>query len=100
MTRLMSLAILALAVSIAFHFWWTQRVIDRSPKTGTSKHTFIELQPELDNRCFQTKTAAEQWEFLQELDALPESDFKKNIADLKSINAADRLLGTHGCNHE
>jgi hypothetical protein len=56
----------------------------------------MELQPELDNRCFQTKTAAEQWKFLQELDALPESDFKKTIADLNSINAADRLVGTQG----
>jgi hypothetical protein len=96
----MSLAILALAVSVAFHAWWTQRAKDLSPKMAASKHTFLDLQPELDNRCFQTKTAAEQWMFLQELDALPESDFKKTIADLNSINAADRLLGTRGCNEQ
>jgi hypothetical protein len=94
----MSLAILALAMSIAFHAWWTRRAIDHSSKTGPLRHTFLELEPELDNRCFQTKTAAEQWAFLQELDALPEADFKKTIADFNSVNAADRLLGTQGCN--
>jgi hypothetical protein len=61
------------------------------------KHTFAELQPLLDNRCFRTKTANEQKKSVQDIDALSNAEFRKTIDDLNSINAADRLLGTRGC---
>jgi hypothetical protein len=64
---------------------------------ATAKHTFAELQPLLDNRCFRTKTADEQKKSVQDIDALSNAEFKKTIDDLNSINAADRLLGTRGC---
>jgi hypothetical protein len=70
----------------------------KSKVQSPGKQTFAELQPELDNRCFRAKSAAEQWQLLRDLDALSDAEFKKTIADLNAINAADRLLGTQGCN--
>jgi hypothetical protein len=61
------------------------------------RHTFKELEPELTNRCFQSKPALMQWELLRELDALPMAEFDKTISDLNLINAADRLTGDQGC---
>jgi Ssp1 endopeptidase immunity protein Rap1a len=71
-----------------------------SPKAASpvvQKHTYAELQPLLDNRCFRSKTADEQKKLLQRIDEAPDADFKKTIDDLNAINAADRLLGTQGC---
>ena len=61
------------------------------------RHTFKELEPELTNRCFQSKPALTQWELLRELDALPKAEFDKTISDLNVINASDRLTGSQGC---
>jgi hypothetical protein len=55
------------------------------------------LEPELTNRCFQSKPAFRQWELLRELNALPKAEFDKTISDLNAINAADRLTGNQGC---
>jgi 7,8-dihydro-6-hydroxymethylpterin-pyrophosphokinase len=61
------------------------------------EHTYMEMQPVFDNRCFQIKTALQQRELIRKLDALPEADFKRTISDFEAVNAADRLLGTRGC---
>lgn len=53
------------------------------------KHTYAELQPLLDNRCFGTKTANEQEEWVRRIDVLPKADFKKTIDDLDAINATE-----------
>jgi Ssp1 endopeptidase immunity protein Rap1a len=69
----------------------------KAASPALQKHTYVELQPLLDNRCFRSKTADEQKKLLQRIDEAPDADFKKTIDDLNSINAADRLLGTQGC---
>jgi hypothetical protein len=70
---------------------------EKERKAAAPKHTYAELQPLPENRCFRTKTADEQKEWMQRIDVLPKADFKKTIDDLDAINAADRLLGTQGC---
>ena len=63
----------------------------------SQEHTYAELQPLLDNRCFRSKTPAEQKQWLQQIDETTVAEFKKDMDDLASINAADRSLGTRGC---
>lgn len=50
-----------------------------------------------ENRCFQSKTAEERVRWLHDLTDLPPAEFEKTIRDLAAVNAADRLLGTKGC---
>lgn len=57
----------------------------------------IKLQPLFENRCFNSKTPAEQKKWMEEIEALPNAEFKKTMKDLDAINASDRLLGTKGC---
>ncbi len=75
-----------------------QQIRELTVKFDTApEHTYAEMQPVLENRCFQTKTAPQQRELVRTLDALPEADFKKTIKDFEAVDAADRLLGTRGC---
>jgi len=55
------------------------------------------LQPLFDNRCFKSKTPAQQRKLVEQVEALPESEFTKTMDGLDAMNAADRLLGTQRC---
>lgn len=71
--------------------------------TGCSRkqqHTYSELRPLLDNRCFLTKSSVEQQRLVREIDALPKTEFDKTMNDFSVVNAADRLLGTQGCDEK
>jgi hypothetical protein len=57
----------------------------------------MKLQPLFENRCFNSKTKEEQKKVVEEIEALPEAEFKKTMKDFDAINASDRLLGTKGC---
>jgi hypothetical protein len=50
-----------------------------------------------ENRCFLSKAAEDRQHMLHELNELPPAEFERTIKDLTAINAADRLLGTKGC---
>ena len=60
-------------------------------------HTKKELKPLLENRCYLSKSPADRAKWLKEMNDLSEADFAKTMKDLDAINAADRLLGTKGC---
>ena len=68
--------------------------------TRKQQHTYSELQPLLDNRFFLTKPAVEQQRWVQEIDALPKTEFDKTMNDFSAVNAADRLTGTQGCDQK
>jgi len=57
----------------------------------------MKWQPLFDNRCFNSKTPEEQKKWKEEMETLPDAEFKKTMKDLSVINASDRLLGTKGC---
>ena len=93
------LAVLVIGAGVGYTFYAHHQQERKAPAiaAATPKHTYAELQPLLDNRCFRTKTADKQKEMVQGIDVLPKADFKKTMDDLDAINAADRLLGTRGC---
>lgn len=68
--------------------------------TRKQKHTYSELQPLLNNRCFLTKSPVEQQRLVRQIDALPKSEFDKTMNDFSVVNAADRLTGTQGCDEK
>lgn len=57
----------------------------------------MKLRPLFQNRCFNSKTPAEQKKWMEEIEALSDTEFKKTMKDLDAINASDGLLGTKGC---
>jgi hypothetical protein len=68
--------------------------------TRKQQHTYSELQPLLDNRCFLTKSSVEQQRLVGQIDALPRTEFDKTMNDFSAVNAADRLSGTQGCDEK
>ena len=93
------LAVLVIGAGVGYTFYAHHEQVRKEAAilAAAPKHTYAELQPLLDNRCFRTKTADKQKEMVQGIDVLPKADFKKTMDDLDAINAADRLLGTRGC---
>jgi hypothetical protein len=100
------IALLAIAVGILGLFTLRQAVQLRQQRQqikeltykldAAPEHTYMEMQPVFDNRCFQTKTASQQRELIRKLDALPEADFKKTISDFEAVNAAEPTVGDTG----